>query len=496
MNRCGFYCSLVVAGSLAVNGCAGGGGGGGGGGQVAPAAYRESDFTRTAELFLTQAMVSDDPGLHQRALDEALKEIASDPGNAVGYYQAARAQIGLFDYVAADTLLRRALALHPPYAAEAAVQRETAWINAFNSSLGLLSDGDEEAGSEDLSAAIEYLSAAEMIYPRMRPEALINLGVSYEQLGRDEEAIEAFGDALEVIRSNRPQEMMPRDSALATSWLEKETNVAFNRAMLYTNGERYLEAADEYGRYLDRHPGDIEALSNMAGAIAAAGMPDSAQAIYENLMGENLGIRDYFNIGVGLYMADNYDRAAEAFQIVLDRSPQNRDALLNLTTTLYQAERWHECVPIARRLVEADPYAIDHLLILASCVSYSRDEDDPADADRAQAEAGDILESYEAMPFNMSDVALSPSASGGGTVTGNLTNHTLNPGDLVTILVHFLGSDGETVGTSSIRVEAPDVKEACEAEDSVAVCTTAFRVDLNSEEDVTGFYFQVLPPRS
>ena len=317
MNRSGFLGALVVAGSLVLSGCASGGGGGGGGeGMVAQ--YRESDFTRNAELALTKTIMNPDPALYQEALDWALREVASDPSNSVGYYQAGRAHIGLFDYVAADSLLEMATALYPPYAPDVERQREAGWINAFNASIDLLEDENE------VEVGMERLEAAELIYPRMRPEALINLGVSYEQLGRTEDAIEAFGAALEVIRGPRPEEMLARDSSLATSWLEKEASVAFNRAMLYTNNELHQEAADEYGRYLAGNPGDITALSNLAGAVAAAGMPDSAQAIYENLMGENLGISDYSNIGVALYRVGNYKRAAEAFQLVLDESPQSR----------------------------------------------------------------------------------------------------------------------------------------------------------------------------
>ena len=485
MNRSGFLCALVVAGSLLLSGCASGGGGGG---EDLVDVYRESEFTRNAELALTKTVVNDDPALYQEALDWALREIASDPGNSVGYYQAARAHIGLYDYVAADTLLEMAVALFTGYRNDVEAQRESAWIDAFNASVGLLNDEDEGG----VEAGIEQLKYAELIYPRGRPEALINLGVSYEQLGRNEEAIEAFGAALEVIRGPRPQEMMARDSSLAAGWLEKEASVAFNRAMLYTNNELHQEAADEYRRYLTGNPGDITALSNLAGAVAAAGMPDSAQAIYQNLMGEDLGILDYSNIGVGLYLAGNFERAAEAFQLVLDASPQNRDALLNLTTTLYQAERWHECVPVARRLIETDPFAADHLLILARCVASAGDEQ----------EAGKIVDNYRAMAFNMSEANLTPTVGGGGTVTGNLTNYTLDPGGTVTILVNFLGGDGESIGTNSVRVEVPAqasrdeaTGESCEPVDPEAVCTTAFRVELDSDADVTGFYFQVVPPR-
>ena len=147
---------------------------------------------------------------------------------------------------------------------------------------------------------------------------------------------------------------------------------------------------------------------------------------------------------------------------------------------------------MARRLIEVDPYATDHLLILARCVAFAGDEQ----------EAAEIIENYKAMAFNMSEASLTPNVDGGGTVTGNLTNYTLSPGGTVTILVNFLGGDGESVGTSSVRVEVPAqasrdeaTGESCEPVDPEARCTTAFRIDLESDADVTGFYFQVVPPR-
>lgn len=304
----------------------------------------------------------------------------------------------------------------------------------------------------------------------------MNMGIIYEQLGRDDEAIDALGAALAVIRGPHPQEMMARDSALAQGWLDQEALLTSSRAMLLSRQERHNEAADEYGVYLDKYPGDISALSQMAAQLAASGMADSAQAIYDNLLsGEQMGIRDYFNVGVGLYMADSFARAAEAFQKVVDVSPQNRDALLNLTTSLYQAEDWEACVPVARQLVELDPFGAENHPMLARCLS---------ETDEGLA-AGKVIEEYQALSFTIGAAALSPNAGGGASVTAQLTNKTLAPGTMITILVHFSGGDGATVGTSSLRVEAPAIEE-----------TVDFRADLTSDEEVMGYYFQIVPPRS
>ena len=227
----------------------------------------------------------------------------------------------------------------------------------------------------DIEESLRLLNAAEMIFPRRRPEALMNMGVLYEQLGRRDEAIDAFGAALEIIRGPQTGEMMQRDSMLARGWLDQEAYLAPNRARLLSLEERYLEAANEYDVLLARDPGNITARSQMAAALAAGGMADSAQAIYDHLLaGDDMGIGDYFNIGVGLYMADDLVKAAEAFQKVVDVSPQNRDALLNLTTSLYQANEWAACAPAGRQLVDLDPYGGNNYLMLARCLSETGQE--------------------------------------------------------------------------------------------------------------------------
>lgn len=465
VNRSRFLSTLLVASVPAVSGCATGGGGGGGGSGDSDA-YRESEYTRSAELFLTQAEMAGQLDKFQLALEAAMKEMANDPGNAVGYFQAARAQIGLEDYVAADTLLSKAVAMHPPYESEEKVYRETAWIAAFNAAVGM----------DDTNAVLELLQAAEMIFPGRRPEALRNMGVHYEALGRDDEAIAAFGAALEIIRGPRTAEMMEQDSVMAQSWLAQEAVLASSRAMLLSRQERYAEAADEYAAYLARFPGDVSALSQMAAQLAAGGNPDSAQAIYDGLLhGAGMGIRDYFNVGVGLYMAENYPRAAEAFRKVVDVSPQNRDALLNLTTALYQGEDWEACAPVGRRLLELDPYGANNHIMLARCLSETEQD----------LEAGGVIEQYEALDFLINSATLSPKAGGGGVVTAELTNRTLTPGTMITVLVHFSGADGAQVGTSSLRVAAPQMEE-----------TVEFTADYTSDEEIMGYYFLIVPPRS
>ena len=462
MNKLRFGLALTVSGVLSLAGCASGSGGGGGGEEEGNPP-RENSHTRSAELALTQAMALDDPGRFGGALEAASNAIAEEPTNPLGYFQAGRAQVGLGDYVAADTLFQRATDLYPAYAEEVRIQRENAWITMFNSAIEPLNTDNHEEG-------VRMLEMAEAIFPGQRPEALINLGVSYGNLGRSGDAIDAFGRALVVIRAPRSE---TRDSAEYASWMESEASVTFNLAQLLSQEQRYEEAAAEYETYLESDPGNVSALSSLAAVMAQSGMPDSAQAIYDGLLEQDLGPRESFNVGVGLYGAEVYDRAAEAFRKVAEVAPLNRDAVYNWAQALHESEAWEELLPVAQDLLELDGYNSNSYHILARALINTGDEQ----------EAVRILQAGEDLAFNLEDTQLQPRSSGGGSVTGVLKNRSLEAGATVSVRVHFVSDDGIVAGSTEIRVtaQAPESSEP-------------FAADLSSDESILGFYFEVLSP--
>lgn len=388
--------------------------------------------------------------------------------NALGYYQAARAQVGLSDFVAADSLFGKALDLHPPYEPEIEFLRNQAWMAAFAAA-------NESLDAGNTAQTIEMWEAAEVIYGGRYPQALINLASVYPDVDRMDDAIDAYGAALEVLRDSATIEMMMTDSVLGEDWQDYERTVVINRTVLLAGQERFAEAAADMGVYLDSNPDDIEILANRAAVLVEAGMPDSAEAIYDNLMsGEGLGAGEYYNIGVGLYNSDNLSRAAEAFGRVLEVSPQHREAAFMRAYTLNLADDFEPCVPAALALLDLDPYYLDNYRIAARCL---------AGTDKGQEAAG-YLQDMQNLPFSIGDAQLVPGPDGGGSVAGEFSNKSLEAGVMVTIRVHFSGNDGATVGTATQRVEAPAPGE-----------TTTFQADLVSDQEVKGYYFQVIPPR-
>ncbi len=452
----------AAAGLVLLSGCASGGGGASGGADFGDEP-RENVHTRSAELFLVQA--AGDPSRYQDALDAALMSIAEDSSNATGYFQAARARLGLDDVVGADTMFDAALAMYSGYETEIRRLRESAWIELFNSAIEPLDRGDAEEG-------IRMLELAETIFSEQRPEALINLGVSYNNAGRVDDAIDAYARALDLIRGPRMQEV---DSATAVDWAQRETNVAFNRAQLLSMEERYDEAATEYETYLESRPGDVRALSSLASVLAEVGMADSAQAIYDGLLSEaGLGLREFLNIGVGLYTAGVYDKAAQAFQEVVHVAPENRDALFNLAQSLYEAEDWETLIPVAEDLVELDGHNRDSYTILGQALARTGDDQ----------RAVEVLSQGQDLDFRFEGGALQPRSSGGGAYSGALVNNALDAGATVTVRVHFNGEDGAEIGFVDVRVAAPAQGES-----------ESFQADLTSDETLVGYYLEVVSPR-
>ncbi len=459
---------LTVVAALAVllSGCAasgGAGGAGGGGGVGVGTPPRDNDFTRSADFFLIQATQADDPGdRYREALVAATNAINDSPNNPLGYFLAGRAQLGLEDYVAADTLFSRALELYSGYREEIRVERENAWINLFNASLDA---GDTDEG-------IGLLEDAEVIFHRQRPEALINLGVFLGNAGRYDEAADSYGAAIEIITGPRIAEV---NDTTAADWRARLQSASFNRARVLTLGERYEDAAAAYGTYLEAEPGDIQALTGLAQALVTSGQPDSAQAIYNNLLeSPGLGLRTYMEIGVGLYNADVYDQAARAFQAASSISPQNRDAVYNLAQSLFEAEAWDDLIPVAQQLMDLDGNNPQSHLLLGYALART---------DREQ-EAGAVLEASEALAFTIDSYQLQPRTGGGATVGAMLTNRTLEEGTAIEIRVHFSGEDGSEIGTVDVRVDAPPQEQARQV-----------TAEIRSSEIVAGFYFEVLSPR-
>ncbi len=429
----------------------------------------DNQYTEEAVLFLLQAQQFADgeeaeEGF-QDALQVALDGIEAYPENPQSYMQAGEAYMGLRDYAGADSMFTKAEELYPRYVVETDMHREEAWIDLYNTAIE-----HNEAG--DLQSAIDYFEQAHQIY-RLRPEAMINLGAAYTEVGREDDAVEMYTQAAELLDGGLPEYRMPEDEELLEAWAELEEVAVFNRAQLFLRLENFEEAIGAFEAILERDPDNLMARSNLAVSLVETGRDEEAAAIYEELLADpDMTPQDLFQVGVGLYQVDAFDQAADAFEAVLERIPNHRDAIFNLAQTYFLAENWEALEHAAERLIELDPYNEDAYRFLAQSLVERGDEN----------AAVEWLEEMEALPFGLQELTLQQ-VEGGFVLVGMVTNRTMDEGTPVRIRFNFTDVDGQTVESEEVEVPAPGADGAAE-----------FQVDLPTDEVLFAFDYEVLSP--
>lgn len=467
-SRTGLVAVLALA--LVSGGCASGGSSGpvvGPDGQPIPESARPRDdsFTQSGTLYLTQAQAAADDATaserYERALESAQGAIAADSTNPQGYFIAGQAYVGVGDFAAADEAFITAQEMYPPYASEIDLAREGAWVDAYN-------EGIQEVNAGNVEAAAAAFEQANMIF-KGRPEAMLNLGATYSQIGEVDRSAAAFQEALDLIQST---DMATADSARVAGWDEIEQQAALYMGQVYSQGERYEEASAAYAAYLELYPGDVQVMSQMAMVTMAAGDTVGAEAMYSDLMSRSdVDARGLYDVGVGLFQSGAYAQSATAFAAVLERAPSHRDAMFNMVTALYQAEDWEGVQAAGPRLIELDPN--NPLAYQYVAFSY------------AQAGDSDTGMEYQSdgqnLPFTVDETQLRPAAGGGASLSGTVGNNTLAEGSTIVLRVHFLGADGSEAGAVDVTILSP-------APDMASVFTAEFDSDL----EIIGFYYSVV----
>ncbi len=471
---------LAAAALISGAGCAAGGGAGGGssapsgpslpGGQMLEEGIRPRDnsHTRSAELYLTQAQSAADEAeataRFQEALQAAQEGIAADPENPRSYFQAAQAMVGLNDFGPAAEMFDKAEELHPRYILETEPMREMGWVRAYNEAIGPMNSGD-------LERAAELFEQAHALY-QGRPEALLQLGSVYSRLNRVDDAIEAFRTSITILEETKETQLA--DTINAPVWQQHWEIATTSLGQTLTYGERHEEAAAFYGELLEERPEDVSALSSLANALSQIGQPDSAQALYDNLLNRtDLGEREFFNAGVGLYQIENYEAASQAFRRAAEMNPFNRDARLNLAQTLSIGEMFEELIPAARDLLEVDPRNALGWIFLTRALSETEQTE----------EANAVFTEYQEIGYEVGDLSIAPDPSGGTRITGSLKNNALEEGTPVTLRFHFGGPNAQEIGTLDVTVQAPAVE-----------MSEMFQGEFNSSEAVSGYRYEVINP--
>ncbi len=468
----------TLALALGISGCAsagggaspsggGGGGGGAGGGGITGERPRETADTRAAQQALDDAADADTPDaaqpLYQQALQSAQAELAADSLNPLGQRLAGEAYLGLEDYAQAADYLDKAEAGWELYELELEPIREQAYIDLYQKASPFLQSGDYEQ-------AAQILSDANTIYPD-RPEAVITLAQIYAALRQDDKALDALDQAQAFFDSDAFQNA---DADTQANWKSMASGLDLMRGQVLVDQGKFEDAVNIYRQVHEANPDSVSITQDLAAILMQMGQQDSAMVVYHNLLNRSdLSAQDYYRIGVGFYQASDYGSAADAFEKDVQESSKDRDGIEMWARSLQLDSAFAAVPPVARRWIELDPASQIGITVLAQALNASGD---------AQ-QAGQVIQRVEALPFSMDDLQMRAGGRGGATVTGTVTNKTLDEGATVNLNFTFYDDSGASIGTQqqSIQVGAPGIGKT-------------LQVDFDSDQQVGGYGYTFMAP--
>jgi tetratricopeptide (TPR) repeat protein len=260
--------------------------------------------------------------------------------------------------------------------------------------------------------------------------------------------------------------------ALAAGGEEEMTRVAsINLAELLRDSGKADEALKIYSQYSEQHPDDILGQLNYAIALMDAGQKEQAQQIFSGLLARNdLDFRQWTQVGIGLYRAQNFERAADAFAHAHEIQPLNKEVLENLANARYQSDDYAALIPLADTLVRRYPYERVNYNLLANAQRETGEQDT----------ALSILQKRDALTFEFLRSQLVPGAEGAYSVEGQVMNRSAPADAEIEVPFEFLDKDGAVVTTENLALALPPQGEMA-----------AFQLQVQSETPIVGFRYKM-----
>ena len=412
-----------------------------------------TEATRQAEEMIDQATELDTVApeqarsRYQQALTRVRLALKQDQEDPVAYWLAGRAQIGLDDYAAADSLLNRFSQMKPGCANLVSAARQNAWVQAYNAGIRAYQGGQD-------SLALEKFEMANLV--RKDARALNNAALLHQQRQNFERAEKLYRSSLEVAQDT-----------------QQLRAASINLAELIRGQGRLDESLDIYTSYLEQNPDDVTANINYAVALrtaaegdsARASLADSADAVFSRLLErDDLTFTEWFNVGLGLMRSQSYEGAKLAFQKARELQPFDKPSMQNLVEIHRVTGTVSEAASLADTLVDWYPYQKDLYR------SYIQVLDKQGRTQRVQQ----LLPQIQNMPLNFSQLDMIRQGENSYVVRGQVAPGS-RAGQTVTIPFEFLGPDGSVLATREASIQVP------------AEGSSTFQVALESEQTVAGF---------
>lgn len=405
--------------------------------------------TRGADVELSWSQRNDDPQTkperYKKMLSILEEPLAEQPPRRRALLLAGTAYLGLRDYGPADEMLTALTALDPACTELVEQMRFDTWVDLYNRGITKLTEGSEDD-------ALAAFTTANQIYEDSR--SLNNAASIHQSRDENDPAIDLYRRALAA--GGEPDMMRVATINLAE--------------LLRVRGET-AAALTLYETYATENPDDVLGALNYAIALMAEGDQDGAQAIFTELTErDDLSFRQWTQVGIGLYRADNYEAAGTAFMKAHVMQPWNKEVLVNLANTEYYAGDFESLAARADTLVTRYPYEVVNYNLLANAYR---------ELDRAD-DALAVLERRDALPFEFLLSQLIPQGDDQYTIEIQALNRSLPVGSEIAVPLVLHGEAGEEVLADMLMFTMPEASEG-----------TSFQVQLESEDPVAGFSYDL-----
>jgi tetratricopeptide (TPR) repeat protein len=380
---------------------------------------------------------------YQQALDQLELAIAASPDDLAALWLFGEAYVGLGDYVAADSMLKRLVEVEPGCQERADQTRHVGWVLSYN-------EGLEAFAAGDMTTALAAFEKANIIQQNAR--SYNNAAYIYHERGEIDKAIENYRISVEM--ATEPE---PRRAAI------------INLAELLTSVQRAGEALEIYEDYTASHPADVFARVNHAVLLSQTGEQErSAELFAELRQREDYTFEEWNELGVGLLRVGAFAEAIPVFARAREFEPFNKFVMANLVDAQVEARQYAEALPLADTLVSWYPYASVQYTPLANCLSRT-------------GKAGDALmylQLREALPFEFEGVHMTRGRGGSYVIRGEAVGRGGSVGERVAVPVEFLGQSGDVVATGEFEFLVPP-----------AGVGRAIRLEVESEIPIAGFRY-------
>src|SRR5690606_28418094 len=130
----------------------------------------------------------------------------------------------------------------------------------------------------------------------------------------------------------RDEALQPSDAEAKKQWQQTEQEVVANMGSLLISLDRAAEAEQVYREYLQRNPDHLESEVNLAIAMTRQNKVAEAAEVFKKIASRtDLSDTQLLTVGIGLFNAEDFKGAADAFMAAAQKNPYSRDALLNYT---------------------------------------------------------------------------------------------------------------------------------------------------------------------